>query len=118
MADNIEQRYGLDASEALAALDLLNSAFAAHGKALDSLASKMTSFNSASATLGQSGKGVGSAFQSGMGQAQQSTDSLSKSLQTLAHITFTQVAIKGLRTLENAFSSAVDSAIHYQTSIA
>lgn len=60
MADEIKQKIGLDASDALKALDALDKKLDAFGKSLDELAKRMTSFNQvaqAAFAFGDAGKG-------------------------------------------------------------
>ena len=118
MADNIEQRYGLDASQALAMLQQLDSAYAKHGANLDALASKMQAFNNSSGATSAAAKNVGAGFQSGMGQAVAATNQLTVSWGLMARIVTTQLVVRGLSELRTELKDAITSAVEFGTRVA
>jgi len=114
MADQIVSTLGFDVSEALAALQRLDTALKGTEAAMKGFADSTRNLPTVTSALST----VGNSFKEHMGHAQQATQSLTVSWQTMARIVTTQAIVRALSMIRNAFNNAVEGAVKFERQIA
>ncbi len=131
MPEEISQKLGLDAAQALATLGQLEQRFNAFATALENAAAKLQQFNAASGNVAQglgsiqssantaaaAIKQVGTAAGGALPQAQQHTQNLVVSWQTLARVIQTQILVRTMNEIRNAIGEAYEANLKFTKQI-
>jgi TP901 family phage tail tape measure protein len=118
MPDNVTQQLGFDASQALAVLSQLDTAFQTFEQRLRSTADAMRLFNSTAANIDMAVKQTGAAFQANIPEATKQVEKLTVSWGMMGRIITTQLVVRALSEIRTEFKQATESAIDFQTRLA
>lgn len=136
MSDSIQQSFGLDASQALEALNQLDSAFSRFAATIKDSAASFKSFNASAAKtvsalggLGSSSAStaskvtasnsrVGSSFQQTSAQSVAAIDRMTVSLALINRVIATQLVVRALNQLRRSFQDTAEEAVNFQRQIA
>ena len=106
MADEIVQKLGFDASDTLTTLSNLEALFNRFNASLNSAATAIKSFNSASSSVTKP-----------LDEAMQKTQSLTLSWQTMARVVQTQLIVRSLNGIRDALEESVGSAMRFSKQV-
>lgn len=114
MADKITQHFGIEAQQALQALQALDAGFA-------KLEDRFRNLSNAVGGVNQAGRGLsnfGGKAKKDLDDAANSANRLTTSLQLLSRIVFTQAVVRGLSQIRSTFRETTQAAVEFQRQIA
>jgi TP901 family phage tail tape measure protein len=117
MSDEIKQVFSIEAADALQQLQQLDAGFSKFNSTVQGLTNTLNQFNGSANQVTSAAKNIGSAFQSNLGGANAAVERLSLSFGLLSRVVTTQLIVRSLSQMRNAFEDAAESAIKFETAL-